>query len=60
VTGLVVPPADSNALKNALQQLWDNPALAAQYGMAARQRYLNLFTAQNMGRAYTEIYKNLL
>ena len=60
VTGLVVPPADSAALNHAMQQLWDNPELAAQYGVAARQRYLNLFTAQNMGRAYADVYKKLL
>ncbi len=60
VTGLVVQPADSSALNLAMQRLWNNPALAAKYGTAARQRYLNLFTAENMGRAYTEAYKNLL
>lgn len=60
VTGLVVRPADSSALKQAMQKLWDTPSLAAQYGVAARQRYLNLFTAENMGRAYAEVYKNLL
>ena len=59
-TGLVVRPADSCALNLALQHFWDNPALVAQYGIAARQRYLNLFTAENMGHAYTKIYKNLL
>jgi len=60
VTGLVVQPADSSALNQAMQRLWDDPTLAVRYGIAARQRYLNLFTAQNMGRAYTEAYKNLL
>lgn len=60
VTGLVVSPADSNALNYAMRQLWANPELAAQYGAAARQRYLNLFTAQNMGRAYAEVYAKLL
>lgn len=60
VSGLVVRPADSLALNQAMQLLWDNPALAAQYGVAARQRYLNLFTAENMGHAYAEVYKSLL
>lgn len=59
-TGLVVPPCDAPALRNAMQKLWDRPDLAALYGCAAHQRYLDLFTAEKMVGQYVEIYQALL
>ena len=59
-TGLVVEPASASALRQALQQLWDNPQLAEKYGRAARNRYLQHFTAQAMGEAYVALYQRLL
>ncbi|WP_218572340.1 glycosyltransferase [Pseudomonas sp. SCB32] len=55
-TGIVVPPADAAALRQAMQALWDNPALAERYGLAARARFLGTFTAQGMGEAYADLY----
>ncbi len=55
-TGIVVPPADASALRQAMQTLWDDPALAARYGEAARARFLATFTARGMGEAYAELY----
>lgn len=59
-TGLVVEPASALALRQALQQLWDNPQLAEKYGQAARRRYLQQFTAQVMGEAYVALYQRFL
>ena len=59
-TGLVVPPSDPHALRAALGQLWDNPALAAAMGERAVQRYERLFTAQRMGEQCAELYRELL
>ena len=59
-TGLVVPPADPEALKAALLTLWGNPALAARLGAGARRRFEELFTAEKMVRAYVDLYLELL
>ncbi len=37
VTGILVPPYDSQALKAAIQKLWTRPELAHQMGVAGRQ-----------------------
>ncbi|WP_225607700.1 MULTISPECIES: glycosyltransferase family 4 protein [unclassified Pseudomonas] len=55
-TGIVVPPADARALRQAMQTLWDDPVLAERYGRAARSRFLSTFTARGMGEAYSELY----
>lgn len=59
VTGLVVPPADSQALKAALKRLWSDPQEAARFGAAARQRFLQVFSANVMGQAYSDLYRKL-
>ena len=59
-TGLVVPPADQEALKAALLTLWENPTLAASLGEGARQRFNNIFTGEKMVRAYVDLYGELL
>jgi rhamnosyl/mannosyltransferase len=58
-TGLVVPPSDPLALRNAMQLLWDNPPMAAQMGQRAEARYWELFTSDKMAERYVELYKNL-
>ncbi|HLD65992.1 MAG TPA: glycosyltransferase family 4 protein [Pseudomonas sp.] len=59
-TGLVVPPSDPLALREAMRQLWNNPQQAAQMGLRGEQRYQQLFTAERMGRAYAQLYRELL
>jgi glycosyltransferase involved in cell wall biosynthesis len=36
-TGILVPPYDVNAMREAIQELWANPNLAYQMGMAGRR-----------------------
>ncbi|MBH3428772.1 glycosyltransferase [Pseudomonas alkylphenolica] len=60
VTGLVVPPADAQALKAAMLRLWEDAGEAARFGVAARQRFLQVFTAQVMGEAYRSLYTSLV
>lgn len=36
VTGLLVPPGDAAALRDAIQKLWENPSLAHQMGRSGR------------------------
>lgn len=60
VSGFVVPPEDALAMRDAMAKLWNSPALAADYGAAARERYLNVFTSRLMGEAYIKVYDELL
>ncbi|WP_353844846.1 glycosyltransferase family 4 protein [Rhizobium sp. CSW-27] len=55
-TGLVVPPADSGALAQAMRVLWDDPAKAAQMGRRAEERYRLHFTGDRMIEAYMDLY----
>ena len=57
-TGLNVPPADPERLAGALRSLLDEPARAAAYGSAARQRFIENFTAQRMVRQCLDLYSS--
>ena len=60
VTGLVVPPSDPLALRQAMSDLIHNQQQALAFGKNAEQRFESLFTAQVMGRKYVQLYQNLL
>ncbi|UII70121.1 glycosyltransferase [Pseudomonas sp. HN11] len=60
ISGLVVPPGNSLAMRLAMEQLWSSPELAAVYGAAARERYLKVFTSRAMGEAYMNVYSELV
>ncbi|WP_434767216.1 glycosyltransferase family 4 protein [Pseudomonas triticicola] len=59
-TGLVVPPSNPQAFSEAMRTLWENPERAAAMGIKAEARYRQLFTADVMGRKWTELYEELL
>ena len=59
-TGLVVSPDNSNALKAAINYLWENPDEAAAMGLAAKLRFREYFTADKMVNSYMNLYSNLL
>ncbi|WP_439877472.1 glycosyltransferase family 4 protein [Pseudomonas prosekii] len=59
-TGLVVPPSNPQAFREAMRTLWENPLLAAQMGAKAEARYRQLFTAEEMGRKWSALYQELL
>lgn len=58
-TGLVVPPSDPDALRQAMRYLWDNPAEAEKLGKKAEERYWKYFTAEVMVDEYVKIYREL-
>ncbi|MBB3119676.1 glycosyltransferase family 4 protein [Pseudoduganella violacea] len=58
-TGLVVPPSDAPAFREAMRQLWENPQMAADMGRRAEQRYWELFTAKAMAENYLKLYQEL-
>jgi len=60
LTGIVVPPADPTSLRNAMDYLWNNREVAAEMGKQAEKRYLELFSAVQMGQSYVKLYKKLL
>lgn len=58
-TGLVVPPSDPLAMRQAMRYLWDNPEQAAEMGRRAEARYWQHFTADQMVEAYVKLYRAL-
>lgn len=59
-TGLVVPPSNPAAFREAMDTLWQEPEKAAQMGKRAALRYETLFTAEQMASRYFALYKQLL
>lgn len=60
LTGLVVPPSDSVALRLAMDKLWDNIELSAEFGRNARNRYLENFTSEKMVSSYISLYNEIM
>lgn len=60
VTGLTVPPADSDSLAAALNKLFKDPALRALYGRAARARVEREFDLETMGRSTLRLYEEVM
>lgn len=58
-TGLVVPPSNPVALREAMHRLWKNPAMAQQFGNAAYDRYQELFTAVGMAKKFDDLYQRI-
>lgn len=58
-TGLVVPPSDPVALRQAMIHLWENPDIAAKMGASAQDRYWEYFTADKMVDSYVDLYKEV-
>jgi rhamnosyl/mannosyltransferase len=59
-TGLVVPPESPEALVGAMNMLLANEDACRQFGAAARLRYERLFSGPALGRAYAELYREVL
>ncbi len=59
-TGLVVPPADSGALQQAMLRFFLDREFADSCGKKARLRFENIFTGEKMGAGYANLYRTLL
>jgi glycosyltransferase involved in cell wall biosynthesis len=59
-TGLVVPPGDPVALRQAMHYLWEHPEEAAEMGRRAEERYWKHFTAEQMVKSYVDLYGDLV
>jgi rhamnosyl/mannosyltransferase len=60
VTGLVVPPADSKALKGALERLLSDRTLARRLGEAARQRAEEYFGEGTLLDNVEKVYRQVV
>lgn len=60
LTGLVVPPSDPAAFRQAMEYLLTHPAEAVQMGKHAEQRYVDLFTADKMAGNYARLYQQVV
>ena len=60
VTGLVVPPNDAAALRDAMRRFEQDEALARKMGEGARERFERMFTARKMAQSYVELYRRVL
>jgi glycosyltransferase involved in cell wall biosynthesis len=59
VDGLIVPPADPEALADALQRLALDPAQREAMGRAARERVLSGFTIAHVTAGIRQAYGQL-
>lgn len=55
--GLVVPPADSRALADAMMRVMNDPALASRLGAAARKTVEEEYSSKRMAAEYRACYK---
>jgi glycosyltransferase involved in cell wall biosynthesis len=60
VTGLLVPPGDSQMLSSAILQLLADPDRAREMGMTARQHVKVHFGAQKQAAEHLALYRSLL
>lgn len=59
-TGFVIPPEDPNELAASMTILLLNEQLALKYGQGARSRYEQFFSGPALGKAYAELYKEVV
>jgi glycosyltransferase involved in cell wall biosynthesis len=60
VTGSIVSPEEPKCLAEAINRLLKDASLGERMGKAARARYLELFSGEALGRAYTSLYEEVL
>jgi len=58
-TGLVVPPSDPVALRNAMLRLDGDAELRRRMGAAAQKRFVERFTADQMALCYRDLYREV-
>ncbi|MCB2183181.1 MAG: glycosyltransferase [Desulfobulbaceae bacterium] len=60
VTGIVIPPKDSKALRRAMQDLAADDELTQKMGQESRRRFEKMFSAPRMGKEYNDVYRSVL
>lgn len=59
-TGYVIPPEKPFALADAMNKLLIDPQQADSMGKRARNRYERLFSGVALGKAYADLYENVI
>jgi len=59
-TGFVVAPESPEALAHAMNTLLGDVPLAEKFGRSARRRYEALFSGHALGKAYAQLYQDVL
>ncbi|MBP7544149.1 MAG: glycosyltransferase family 4 protein [Acidovorax sp.] len=59
-TGLTTPPANPQALREAMKRLWENPEQARRLGANAAQRFERFFTAKRMCTETARVYREVI
>jgi glycosyltransferase involved in cell wall biosynthesis len=60
ITGLLVPPGDTNALEDALRDLLSDPVRRKQMGSVARERVENHYTWDQVARKYLSLLQEIV
>jgi glycosyltransferase involved in cell wall biosynthesis len=60
VQGIIVPPADIDALAAAIQQLYDHPEIVERMSRAARQRVVENFTWDHFRDRLLDAYETAM
>lgn len=58
--GLLVPPRDSDALADAIEQLLHNPKLCAELGTRGRNRVISRFSWTSAAKSYVALYRRVI
>ena len=58
--GLLVPPKDQDALREAVKQLVEDPELRRSYGAKGREIALQAFTLRRVAEETIALYQSLL
>jgi glycosyltransferase involved in cell wall biosynthesis len=58
--GILVPPADTHALVDAISRIFDHPEAAARMGEAGRQRAERRFTWHSAARLTENVYRRVI
>jgi glycosyltransferase involved in cell wall biosynthesis len=59
-SGIVVPAGDERAFAEALERLYADRSLRVQLGTEARRRVKDGYSAEQMIRAYEQVYREVL
>ncbi|MDF1757119.1 MAG: glycosyltransferase [Legionellaceae bacterium] len=59
-TGVVVPPNDHVALREAMDYIWNHPDESSRMGQKSQLRFESLFTASKMSAEYGKLYRQVL
>ena len=59
-SGILIPPKNKSLLKESIKKLIQNPKLAMQYGLRARERVKDKFELTLINNNILKVYKKIL